>query len=581
MKKFLVVALSALMLLALFIPAMADTAPVFTTSVSKAKVKPGEEVTVTVTLDKTIASLKTIALDYSKVCDPDVFEWVSGDFSAGVKAKLPVAQANPGTQAVCMNLVPATDVSGEIFSFTVKAKADAALGTYDFKVVVKVDSVEQALAGTKVEIYHDCVFSNDYSKDENGHWKACTLGCGKKSDEGNHNFGGTCGGTCTVCGYTRPVEHNYNVQKSDATHHWNQCACGAVDETSKTEHAGGTATCKEKAVCATCGTAYGEFGAHGATNDVKESDADCKNPAQYKKVCSVCGEQVGASFPVGEADPSKHTGGKATCKDKATCTYCGQPYGSVDPDNHTGNNTVTPAEPASCTKEGKTKEVKCNDCGVVTTPSEVIPKTAHSGGTATCKEAAKCAACGTSYGAKDPANHTGNNTVTPAEPASCTKEGKTQEVKCNDCGVVTTPSEVIPKTAHSGGTATCKEAAKCAACGASYGEKDPTKHTGNNTVTPAEPATCTKEGKTEEVKCNDCGQIVTPSQPVAKAPHTPGQDNKCTVCGETVKPSTTTKNPNIPQNGDSSNVVLFVTLSIISVLTLGAIVITKRARASK
>ena len=59
MKKFLVVALSALMLLALYIPSMA--APVYTTSVSAAKVKPGEEVTITVTY--TTVTGETISVD--------------------------------------------------------------------------------------------------------------------------------------------------------------------------------------------------------------------------------------------------------------------------------------------------------------------------------------------------------------------------------------------------------------------------------------------------------------------------------------------------------------------------------------
>ena len=510
MKKFLVVALSALLLLALFVPAMAEDGPKFTVAASAAKVKQGEDFTITVSVDQKISS-KGFGLQWPGIVGASTpFEFVDGAWSELIDDEAMLAQVNPGNAAFAAS--KAFDIpAGTVLTLKVKVKADADLAVHALNVDFGSLRVENAtFVGTSIEVYHDCVFSNEYSRDDNNHWKACTLGCDKKSAEGQHEFDGACGGTCTVCGYTRDVAHNYNVQKSDATHHWNQCACGAVDESSRTAHAGGTATCKEKAVCATCGTSYGELGAHGTTNDVKVSDADCKNPAQYKKVCSVCGEQVGGTFPVGEADPSKHTGGTATCKDKATCTHCGQPYGSVDPDNHTGNNTVTPAEPASCTKEGKTKQVKCNDCG------EII-----------------------------------------------------------------TPSEVIPMTAHSGGTATCKEAAKCAVCGASYGEKDPANHTGNNTVTPAEPATCTKEGKTEEVKCNDCGKIITASQPVARTPHTPGQDNKCTVCGETVKPSTTTKNPNIPQNGDSSNVVLFVTLSIISVLTLGAIVITKRARASK
>ncbi len=30
-----------------------------------------------------------------------------------------------------------------------------------------------------------------------------------------------------------------------------------------------------------------------------------------------------------------HTGGKATCTEKAVCEVCGKPYGELDPKNHT------------------------------------------------------------------------------------------------------------------------------------------------------------------------------------------------------------------------------------------------------
>ncbi len=513
MKKFLVVALSALMLLALFIPAMA--APVYTTSVSAAKVKPGEEVTITVSVNEKVTA-KGFALDYSAICGSGAqFELVSADFSSTIKSSSMLAVPQQGNGQAASAAMSPYEVSGEIFTLKVKAKTTAALGTYTFDITVKVDAVAASTQGASVEIYHDCVAAVDYSKDDTNHWKACALGCDKKIDEEPHNFGASqCGGTCTVCGYTRAVTHNFTKMNSDDTYHWYECAfgCGTIDESTKVAHAGGTATCVAKANCSTCNKAYGELGEHGSTDDVKVSDATCKDPASYKKVCSVCGEQVGANFPVGEADASKHTGGKATCKDKAICTYCSQPYGDLDPANHTGNNTVTPAVPATCTAKGKTEEVKCNDCGVITKAS--------------------------------------------------------------------TETDMI---AHAGGTATCKEAAKCSTCGQSYGEKNPNNHTGNNTVTPAVPATCTAEGKTEEVKCNDCGVITTASKPVAKIAHKAGADGKCEVCGETVKvtTTTTTRNPNVPQNGDSSNVVLFATLSIISILSLGAIVISKRARASK
>ena len=55
--------------------------------------------------------------------------------------------------------------------------------------------------------------------------------------------------------------HNYGSEiKSDATHHWYECACGEAGE--KAEHLGGTATHTEKAECEVCGTAYGDYRAN-------------------------------------------------------------------------------------------------------------------------------------------------------------------------------------------------------------------------------------------------------------------------------------------------------------------------------
>lgn len=56
---------------------------------------------------------------------------------------------------------------------------------------------------------------------------------------------------------------------SDATHHWHKCEtanCPVTENSGKDgygPHGGGTATCQAKAVCVTCGTAYGDLDANG------------------------------------------------------------------------------------------------------------------------------------------------------------------------------------------------------------------------------------------------------------------------------------------------------------------------------
>ena len=73
--------------------------------------------------------------------------------------------------------------------------------------------------------------------------------------------------------------------------------------------------------------------------------------------------------------------------------------------------------------------------------------------------------------------------------------------KCRVCGTTTGTSS------HSGGTASCKAQAKCAKCGASYGELDPNTHV-NFEIRNEVKATETKQGYTGDKYCKDCGKLI-------------------------------------------------------------------------
>ena len=104
------------------------------------------------------------------------------------------------------------------------------------------------------------------------------------------------------------------------------------------DHTGGTATCKEKATCTICGQKYGNLAAH---NYKTEWSTDETN---HWHECSVCGDKKDEAAHVDANKDhncdvcgkkmSDHTGGTATCKDKATCTICGQKYGSLAGHNY-------------------------------------------------------------------------------------------------------------------------------------------------------------------------------------------------------------------------------------------------------
>ncbi len=85
------------------------------------------------------------------------------------------------------------------------------------------------------------------------------------------------------------AEHDYaDAWRSDEDCHWRACACGAIAE--RANHNGGTATCVEKAECATCGREYGAFGAHELVHhDAVAADCETSGSVEYWH-CAVCGK---------------------------------------------------------------------------------------------------------------------------------------------------------------------------------------------------------------------------------------------------------------------------------------------------
>ena len=59
---------------------------------------------------------------------------------------------------------------------------------------------------------------------------------------------------------------------------------------------------------------------------------------------------------------NEHTGGTATCTDKAICEVCGESYGELDSNNHADLKHIE-AKAATKTAEGNTEYWYCEDCG--------------------------------------------------------------------------------------------------------------------------------------------------------------------------------------------------------------------------
>ena len=67
-------------------------------------------------------------------------------------------------------------------------------------------------------------------------------------------------------------------------------------------------------------------------------------------LCDICGATL-----------SEHTGGEATCINKAVCEYCGKEYGELDSTNH--NLEKISAKAATVTETGNEEYWHCKDCG--------------------------------------------------------------------------------------------------------------------------------------------------------------------------------------------------------------------------
>ena len=183
--------------------------------------------------------------------------------------------------------------------------------------------------------------------------------------------------TCTENGYTGDIYCK---------------SCGAKLESGKVipaaGHKGGTATCKDKAVCEVCQQPYGELNKNNHTGGTEVKDAKDATCTENGYTGDTCCKGCGAKLESGKVIPAAgHKGGTATCKDKALCEVCRQPYGELDKGNHADLKKVD-AKKATYTKEGNITYWYCDGCGKyysdaeatkeITKADTVIPRKTHS-----------------------------------------------------------------------------------------------------------------------------------------------------------------------------------------------------------
>lgn len=175
-------------------------------------------------------------------------------------------------------------------------------------------------------------YSDGWFANGEKHWRACTA-CGQRSEEaahedtdGNHGCDicqltiSMCNDAnndhmCDICGKMLSMCRYATDWSSDAYTHWHACVvCGR-----KADEAAHADTDKDHN-CDICGKILSECA--DVNKDHKcdlcgKTLSECADGNKDHK-CEVCGKQL-----------TVHTGGTATCTEKATCSICGQEYGEL------------------------------------------------------------------------------------------------------------------------------------------------------------------------------------------------------------------------------------------------------------
>ena len=320
------------------------------------------------------------------------------------------------------------------------------------------------------------------SNGDGTHSRRCT--CNAVETENCSGGTATCTqrATCTVCGaeYGDALGHDFTTSWThDDNEHWKQCSrCDAKDDVSPHTWGSGKVTtaptCTKAGertfTCTECGAtktepidATGHSWKSDWTSDATHHWHECTN-----KNCDMTDNS-------GKSGYAEHTGGKATCTEKAKCTVCGVKYGAIDSANHTGTEQWT--------QTATTHEKKWSCCGTVNIPSEN-----HEWADGVCSE------CG----------------------YVCLHDDTDKNHICDICGKTISEHKDADNnhicdycnkkiSDHSGGTATCIAKAVCEICKESYGSLDPNNHADLKHID-AKAATAAEEGNIEYWHCGDCNK---------------------------------------------------------------------------
>ena len=222
------------------------------------------------------------------------------------------------------------------------------------------------------------------------------------------------------------------------------------------------------------------FKGQGDAHDHQSNDWK-SNETEHWQVCT-----CGAVFHKAE-----HSGGTATCTQRATCTVCGAEYGDA-----LGHDFTT-----SWTHDDNEHWKQCSRCDI---KDDVSPHTWDNGTITTAptctkagEETYSCTKCGATK--IEPIPATGHSWK-----SDWTSDATHHWHECaNESCDVTDNAGKNGYAEHSGGKATCTQNAVCEFCKASYGSLDPNNHTDLKHID-AKAATAAEEGNIAYWYCDGC-----------------------------------------------------------------------------
>ena len=331
-----------------------------------------------------------------------------------------------------------------------------------------------------------------------------------------------------------------------------EIAKDASKHTELVEHPYKAATCENDGnlpyyECTGCGNYYAN--ADGTGEYSKKSEVTIKatghnyawveftveGTAYHAQECIVCQTRK---------NTGAHSGGTASCKDRAICATCGLPYGEKDPNNHV-NREVRNAVAATITTEGYSGDVYCTDCGTLLETGHQTDKlcehtdpnsgvvTHHDAVEATCEKAAdkhqgsieywECTECGKCWSDSeltkeivkadtvvDYQQHyvstVFGGSVANSELEKRNFDDNSHWYECKFCAfkyVDTIASHNMAEKTH-----TCCSGDTCITCGYDDGQRDPYNHSGGTEKRGAYEPTLFKAGYTGDTYCLGCGEVL-------------------------------------------------------------------------